>query len=336
MFLNYELPAELIAQRPVEPRDHARLLVAYRDTGQLDHRHVFDLPDLLHPSDLLIVNDTRVLPARLLGRRERTGGKWEGLFLETRAAGCWAMLSQTKGRLNVGERVVVEPGGLALTLIERWPGQPWLFRPEAPGSAAELLARFGTVPLPPYIRKGRGDDADKTRYQTVFAENPGSVAAPTAGLHFTPELFERLRGRGVEVAKVTLHVGLGTFQALADEEPERHVMHHEWCHLPQATAEAVLSARARGSRVVAVGTTTVRTLESGPMAERTVATDLFIRAPYSFQQVTALMTNFHLPRTTLLLLVGAIAGEPLLRRAYEAAIEERYRFFSYGDAMLIL
>ncbi len=335
MFLDYDLPPDLIAQRPVEPRDHARLLVVDRDRATIEHRHVFDLPDLLSAGDLIVVNDTRVLPARLLGRRERTGGKWEGLYLGTLADGTWSLLSQTKGMLTVGERVIVETG-LVLTLVDRPAGQPWVYRPESLGSAIELLEQHGMVPLPPYIRKGRGDDCDKIRYQTVFARTPGSVAAPTAGLHFTPELFQRLHDHGIHRASVTLHVGLGTFQPLAAGDPDKHVMHKEWCTLPAATAAAVRETQARGGRVVAVGTTTVRTLESGEITARTGETDLYIREPFAFRAVDALMTNFHLPRTSLLLLVGAFAGEKLIRQAYEAAMAERYRFFSYGDAMLIL
>lgn len=335
MFLDYDLPAELIAQRPVEPRDHARLLVVRRDAQVIEHQHVYDLPELLNPGDLLVLNDTKVLPARLLGHRERTGGKWEGLYLSSQPDGCWSLLSQTKGMLTIGERVVVD-SGLVLTLMDRPDGPPWVYRPESPGTAIELLEQHGSVPLPPYIRKGRGDESDKSRYQTVFAEQPGSVAAPTAGLHFTPELFQRLQDKGIGSATVTLHVGLGTFQPLNEGNPDKHVMHKEWYTLPEVTAKAIRETKERGGRVVAIGTTTVRTLESGDIVERTGETDIFIREPFTFRAVDCLMTNFHLPRTTLLLLVAAFAGEKLLRRAYEAAVAERYRFFSYGDAMVIM
>jgi S-adenosylmethionine:tRNA ribosyltransferase-isomerase len=336
MFLDYYLPTELIAQRPVEPRDRARLLVVRRTSDTIEYRHVSDLPELLEAGDLVVVNDTRVLPARLLGQRERTGGRWEGLYLGSTEDGCWSMLCQTKGTLIVGERIVVEPRPLILTLISRPTGQPWIFRPEALGSTVELLERHGQVPLPPYIRKGRGDDADKSQYQTVFADRPGSVAAPTAGLHFTSELFARLQDRGINRAAVTLHVGLGTFQPLNDGDPDKHIMHKEWYTIPEATAAAIIETKQRGRRVIAIGTTTARTLESGAITARTGETALFIHEPYTFRAVDVLMTNFHLPRTTLLLLVGAFAGESLIRRAYETAVAERYRFFSYGDAMLIL
>jgi S-adenosylmethionine:tRNA ribosyltransferase-isomerase len=313
-----------------------------------------------------------VLPARLLGRRERTGGKWEGLYLGERD-GVWELLCQLRGRLVEGEPVVVpllspspvagqgrgggasdvpltltlplEGGGteaLRLTYLGRSPAGHFHFRPDLPGTPADLLARFGHVPLPPYVRKGRDTTADAERYQTVYAREPGAVAAPTAGLHFTDRVFERLRDRGIETATLTLHVGLGTFQPLQSDDPAKHVMHREWCELPAAAAAAVNACRARGRRVVAVGTTAVRTLESaaahspGPLAAWSGETELFIYPPYPFKMVDALVTNFHLPRTSLLLLVAAFAGEELLRRAYAEAVAHRYRFYSYGDAMLVL
>jgi S-adenosylmethionine:tRNA ribosyltransferase-isomerase len=340
MFLDYHLPVERIAQRPVEPRDAARLLVAERRSGAMRHRHVRDLPELLRGGDLLVVNDTKVLTARLLGRRAKTGGKWEGLYLGTTAEGEWELLCQTRGTLTAGELVEVEPGPLALELTARPAGQPWRFRPHSAEPAVELLQRHGHVPLPPYIRKGIADEADRGRYQTVFAQPPGSVAAPTAGLHFTPELLDRLAAAGIGRVAVTLHVGLGTFQPLGDGDPARHVMHREWCTVSPAAVATIQSAKADGGRVVAVGTTTVRTLESaargGALQPFTGETDLYIHEPFAFRVVDALMTNFHLPRTSLLLLVGAFAGEALTRRAYEAAVAGAYRFFSYGDAMLVL
>jgi S-adenosylmethionine:tRNA ribosyltransferase-isomerase len=248
--------------------------------------------------------------------------------------------------LQEGETIVTlgEPG-LRLTYLGRTPAGHFRFRPEAPGGAAELLARHGHVPLPPYIRKGRAASADAERYQTVYARQAGAVAAPTAGLHFTERVFARLRERAIATATLTLHVGLGTFQPLQTADPTQHVMHREWCELPAAAAEAVNACRARGGRVVAVGTTAVRTLETaaanrpdpaGPLAPWSGETDLFIYPPYRFMMVDGLVTNFHVPRTSLLLLVGAFAGDELLRRAYETAVAEGYRFFSYGDAMLIL
>jgi len=339
MFLDYHLPAERIAQRPVEPRDAARLLVADRLTESITHRRVRDLPEVLRAGDLIVVNDTKVLPARLMGRRAKTGGKWEGLYLGTAANGEWELLCQTRGTLAVGEVVAVEPGPLELELTARPAGQPWRFRPRSSEPAIALLERHGHVPLPPYIRKGIADEADRGRYQTVFARPPGSIAAPTAGLHFTPELLERLADAGINRASVTLHVGLGTFQPLGAGDPTRHVLHREWCSVSPETVSAIQSTRASGGRIVAVGTTTVRTLESaardGRLRPHTGETDLYIHEPFEFHVVDVLMTNFHLPRTSLLLLVGALAGEALLRRAYEAAVAEGYRFFSYGDAMLV-
>jgi len=338
-FLDFPLPEHLIAQEPSVRRDASRLLVVRRANGSLEHRTFADLPDLLDPGDLLVLNDTRVLPARLVGRRERTGGKWEGLFLHATAEGLWELLCQTRGHLVEGETVLVEPGPLRLTLVGRAGGH-WLARPEAPGTAFELLERHGRVPLPPYIRKGQARADDRDRYQTVYARLPGAVAAPTAGLHFTPEVFDRLDRRGVGRAFVTLHVGIGTFQPIKAEDVRHHRMHREEGELPAATAAALGACKARGNRVVAVGTTAVRVLETvaayGEWRPWSGATELFIYPPYTFRAVDALVTNFHLPRSTLLLLVGAFAGVELMRRAYAVAVEQQYRFFSYGDAMLIL
>src|SRR5437764_2439411 len=341
-FLDYTLPPHLIAQEPAADRDQSRLLVLRRRDGTIAHHRFADLPDLLAPGDLLVLNDTRVVPARLLGKRERTGGQWEGLYLGLTADGSWELLCQTRGRLVPGETIAVDPGPLRLTLLGRSPGGGWLARPDPPGPPAELLERSGRVPLPPYVRKGRAAAADRERYQTVYARRPGAVAAPTAGLHFTPAVFERLQERGIGRAFVTLHVGRGTFQPLRGDDPSQEKLHAEWCELPAATTAAVESCRARGGRVVAVGTTSVRTLETAALRSGdglqpwAGETDLFIHAPYDFKVVDALVTNFHLPRTSLLLLVGALAGEELLRRAYREAVEREYRFYSYGDAMLIL
>jgi S-adenosylmethionine:tRNA ribosyltransferase-isomerase len=362
-FLDYHLPEHLIAQEPAAERDRARLLVVDRRTGTISHRVFADLPDLLAAGDLVVLNDTRVLPARLIGRREATGGKWEGLYLGQSADGTWELLCQTRGRLREGEAVVVssERGALAtagatrqavahashsdqlfqLTYVGRQPDGHFLFRPNAAGTPAELLTRYGQVPLPPYIRKGHAGPADADRYQTVYAGPVGAVAAPTAGLHYTERVFDRLRERGIERTFLTLHVGLGTFQPLQTDDYTRHVMHREWCELPAETAAAVNTCRTRGGRVVAVGTTAVRTLETAARRSRRCEpwsgeTDIYIYPPYEFRAVDALVTNFHLPRTSLLLLVGAFAGEELLRRAYHEAVERDYRFYSYGDSMLIL
>jgi S-adenosylmethionine:tRNA ribosyltransferase-isomerase len=339
-FFSYDLPPHLIAQEPCQERDQSRLLVVGRSEGTLAH-HVFrELPDLLTPGDLLVLNDTRVVRARLLGRRARTGGKWEGLFLRERPNGTWELLCQTRGRLVEGETIIVEPGPFELVLVTRESEGRWLARPVEPGSALELLGRYGQVPLPPYIRKGVASSADTQRYQTVYARQAGAVAAPTAGLHFTPELFERLEQRGICRTFVTLHVGLGTFQPIQSENIAEHQMHREWGELTEVAATAIRACKERQCRVVAVGTTSVRVLEtvaaSGPMRAWSGETELYIYPPYQFRAVDALITNFHLPRTSLLLLVTAFAGVELTRVAYRTAIEREYRFFSYGDAMLIV
>ena len=338
-FFDYDLPPELIAQEPCAERDRARLLVVRRARSALEHRSFHELPDLFNPGDLLVLNNTRVLPARLLGQRQYTGGKWEGLFLHQLADGTWELLTQTRGRLMKGETIEVEPGSLQLHLVGKLAEGHWLARPSEAGSPTELLAQHGHVPLPPYIRKGSAVPADLERYQTVYAREAGAVAAPTAGLHFTPRLFDRLRQRGIAWTFVTLHVGLGTFQPIKTEDVTAHRMHREWGELPPAAVEAIQACRQRGSRVVAVGTTSVRVLETvaaiGELRPWSGETELYIYPPYEFRVVDALVTNFHLPRTTLLLLVSAFAGVDLLRQAYRTAIEERYRFYSYGDAMLI-
>jgi S-adenosylmethionine:tRNA ribosyltransferase-isomerase len=335
---DYHLPEHLIAQHPAARRDESRLLVVRRGEASLEHRTFRDLPELLAPGDLLVLNDTKVLPARVVGHRESTGGKWEGLFLRTRGDH-WEMLAQTRSYPDVGS-VFVTDTGLRLTLRGRTDDRHWLMEPDQPGTPAELLTRFGHIPLPPYIRKGTASDADTERYQTVYAAHTGSVAAPTAGLHFTPELFERLAVRGVETARVTLHVGLGTFAPVKVDDPTKHNIHREWCEVTQPTVDAINAAKARGNRVIAVGTTTTRTLESaarsGELKPFAGETDLYILPGFQFWAVDAMVTNFHLPRTTLLLLVSALAGSELLQRAYAEAVGREYRFYSYGDAMLVL
>jgi S-adenosylmethionine:tRNA ribosyltransferase-isomerase len=303
---------------------------------------------LLEPGDLLVLNDTRVLPARLVGRRARTEGKWEGLFVKATPEGTWELLCQTRGRLIVGETLLVDrPNGeedgplLRLCLIGKTPSGHWIARPEEEGSVLDVLGQFGRVPLPPYIRKGRAAEADRERYQTVYAQRTGAVAAPTAGLHFTSAVFESLRQRGISWTFVTLHVGPGTFQPVQVEEVENHQMQAEWCELPAATAQAINACKERGRRAVAVGTTTVRVLETVarngmPLVPWTGETDLTIRPPFEFRAVDALVTNFHLPRSSLLLLVGAFTGLDSMREVYRSAVEQGYRFYSYGDAMLIL
>jgi S-adenosylmethionine:tRNA ribosyltransferase-isomerase len=338
-FLDYELPPHLIAQEPAPQRDAARLLVIDRTARTITHRTIRDLPSLLNPGDLVVLNNTRVLPARMIGRREKTGGQWEGLFLRETAEGYWEMLAQTRGKPEMGETISIEPGPLRLVLVGRREGH-WLAEPIPRGTPADLLRTSGRIPLPPYIRKGKASEADLERYQTVFAQSDGSVAAPTAGLHFTPELLHHLQSRRISRAEVTLHVGLGTFEPIKTADPHQHIMHSEWGEVPSETVEAVQACKARGGRVVSIGTTATRALESaartGHLQPWQGETDIFIHPPYRFRAVDCLLTNFHLPRTTLLLLVAALTGEDLIRRAYQEAIEHEYRFYSYGDAMLIV
>jgi S-adenosylmethionine:tRNA ribosyltransferase-isomerase len=340
---DYDLPPHLIAQQPAPERDQSRLLVVRRGGAVVAHRAFADLPELLAPGDLLVLNDTRVVPARLLGRRAGTGGKWEGLFLRETADGLWELLSQTRGRLSAGETILVEAPAappLPLELVSKTPERHWLVRPHGDGPAAELLARYGQVPLPPYIRKGRAGEGDRERYQTVYAQQNGAVAAPTAGLHFTPQLFERLHERGVARAFVTLHIGIGTFQPIQVEDVTRHQVHREWGELPAAAVAAVEACKERGGRVVAIGTTSVRVLEtvaaSGPLRPWRGESDLTIRPGFAFRAVDALVTNFHLPRSSLLMLVAAFTGLDSMHAAYREAIAREYRFYSYGDAMLIV
>jgi S-adenosylmethionine:tRNA ribosyltransferase-isomerase len=337
---DFEPPAHLIAQHPCPERDNSRLLVLDRTKGTIRHHVFHELPGLLTPGDLLVLNDSRVVPARLVGHRVRTGGKWQGLYLRTLPDGLWELLCQTRGRLAEGDEIAVEPPPLRLTLRAKQSTGTWLARPNEEGDAVAVLGRHGHVPLPPYIRKGTEAAGDRERYQTVFARPPGSAAAPTAGLHFTPRIFDRLRERGIGRAFVTLHVGAATFLPLPEGDISKHQMHREWAELPADTVEAAAECRRRRGRVVAVGTTSVRVLESaaafGPPAPWVGETDLFIRPPYRFRAVDALVTNFHQPRTSLHLLVSAFAGEGLLREAYSTAIAMGYRFYSYGDAMLIL
>lgn len=341
---DYELPKRLIAQHPAQRRSDARLLLVDRQAGSLHHHHIRDLPALLRGGDTLVLNDTRVIPARLVGFRTATGGRWEGLFLSSDEQGNWRLLAKSRGKLQPGEQISLVNERLQaqfhLRLAVKEPGGSWIARPEQAGEPLALLERVGRIPLPPYIRDGEMVDADRQRYQTVYADKPGSVAAPTAGLHFTPELLGRAASGGVTLAKVTLHVGLDTFRPLAGDTLDDHQMHSEWCQITPEVVQSIAQSRAGGGRAVAVGTTSVRVLESaargGTLEPFCGPTDLFIRPPYTFRAVDALLTNFHLPRTTLLVLVRTFGGDELMRRAYEEAVREEYRFFSYGDAMLIV
>jgi S-adenosylmethionine:tRNA ribosyltransferase-isomerase len=338
---DYDLPPERIAQHPARPRDASRLMVLDRATGAVAHRRFRDLPDLLRPDDLLVVNDTRVLPAALTARRA-TGARIEGCFLRVLDSGLWEVLLAGRGRIRPGENLTLvdaqaRPQG-DLVLVERGEAGVWQVRgPE--GDAAEVLARVGRPPLPPYIRRSAPEAEDPADYQTVYARRDGAVAAPTAGLHFTPRVLEALQARGIERTSVTLHVGLGTFQPVRAERLADHAMHEELAEVSAEAAACINRARAAGRRVVAVGTTTVRALESaaGPDGVRAGRqwTRLFIVPPYEFRVAGAMVTNFHLPRTTLLVMVSAFAGRERVLAAYREAVREGYRFYSYGDAMLI-
>lgn len=332
---HYELPRELIAQVPLAQRSASRLLLADAHSQALSDRRFEDLPGLLRPGDLLVFNDTRVLPARLFGRKD-SGGAVEILIERiTSAREARAQLGVSK-KPKAGGRIVLDDGSI-VTVCGR-EGEFFLLRFEGEEPLERLLGRLGRMPLPPYIERA-ADQADAARYQTVFARQPGAVAAPTAGLHFDAALLARLRAQEIEFGHVTLHVGAGTFQPLRSERIEDHVMHREWLNVGAELVEQIRRARARGGRVVAVGTTVVRALESslqdGEVAPFAGETQIFIFPGYRIRSVDALVTNFHLPESTLLMLVSAFAGREFVLRAYRHAVEQRYRFFSYGDAMLL-
>ncbi len=337
---DYELPPELIAQTPVEPRDASRLLVLRRTDGTVEHASFHELARYLRPGDLLVANESRVIPARLYGRKA-TGGKTEVLLLRRRADRVWEALVRGKG-IREGSRLLFGPEAhpIIATVVATLPSGGRVLEWDQP--IEPRLNELGVMPLPPYIHTTL---ADSERYQTVYSHSPGSAAAPTAGLHFTPRLLDELRDFGVEWATVTLHVGLDTFRPVEVEDVERHEMHSEYFELSAKTAESLNRARAERRRIIAVGTTTVRVLETvGRAAEESGAavspmsgdTRIFIYPPYRFRLVDGLITNFHLPRSTLLMLVSALAGYDHIRHAYAVAVRERYRFFSFGDAMLII
>jgi S-adenosylmethionine:tRNA ribosyltransferase-isomerase len=335
---DYTLPSDLIAQTPIEPRDSSRLLVMPRATSAFEHRIFQDIVDYVRPGDILVCNESRVIPARLHGRKP-TGGHVEVFLLTRRSERTWEALVRGKG-LRPGAQVTIEGSdgrtAAVATMIEEMAEGVRLIEFDRP--MAPLLAQVGAVPLPPYIHESL---ADPERYQTVYARVAGSVAAPTAGLHFTPELIARLAAMGVGFAFVTLHVGIGTFRPVQVDDVEEHVMHAEWGELPTEVAGRIQATRAAGGRCIAVGTTAVRVLESAARASEEVApfagwTDLFITPGFRFRAVDALITNFHLPRSTLLMLVSAFAGRESVLNAYQEAMRLRYRFYSFGDAMLIL
>ena len=349
---DFDLPRELIAQHPLKNRSDARLLVADRRIDEISHSHVRNILEYLRAGDTLVLNNTKVIPARLVGFRTKTKGRWQGLYLGHDDQGVWKVMGKTRGKLDAGETVTLIDRArqplFKLTLIAPLENGQWAAMPDKPGKAVDLLNEAGRVPLPPYIRDGEMTDADTDAYQTVFANVPGSVAAPTAGLHFTPQLLREIDDAGITITHVTLHVGIGTFRPVSTDQLDDHKMHHEWGELSTETAAAISATRKRDGRVIAVGTTSVRVLEtaaqhesaaqqaSGDIAAWSGETDLFIRPPYKFKAIDGMLTNFHLPKSTLLVLVRTLGGDKLIRQAYAEAIEEQYRFFSYGDAMLIL
>lgn len=333
----YDLPQKLIAQTPLERRDTSRLMVLDPATQRIEHRHFYDLIDYLNPGDCLVMNDSRVLPARLLGKRMPTGGAVEVLLLTDRGNKTWECLVKPGRKLHEGAQISFGDGALTAEVTQVLESGNRLVQFHYDGIFLEILERLGKMPLPPYIKE---ELEDGERYQTVYSRVSGSAAAPTAGLHFTKELLERIEQKGVHLAYITLHVGLGTFRPVKVEDVTAHHMHSEFCMISAETAALLNETRRAGKRIVCVGTTSCRTLESladenGGFAERSAWTDIFIYPGYRFRAMDALVTNFHLPESTLIMLVSAFAGYDFTMRAYREAVQERYRFFSFGDAMLL-
>lgn len=332
----FDLPEELIAQTPLQQRDQSRLMLLDKQSGAVSHRHFFELPDLLREGDCLIMNDSRVLPARLLGSR-LSGGSVELVLLRDLGDGRWECLSRPGRKTKPGTQLQFGDGELKATVEAVAEGGNRIVKFHYEGIFLEVLERLGKMPLPPYIKE---ELQDAERYQTVYSRELGSAAAPTAGLHFTEELLDKIRARGIRTGFVTLHVGLGTFRPVKEEEIEDHDMHSEFCMIPEETAQLINETKAHGGRVIAVGTTSCRTLESfaaedGSMKASSGWTNIFIYPGYRFKCIDALITNFHLPESTLIMLVSALAGRENVLNAYRTAVAERYRFFSFGDAMLI-
>ena len=333
----FDLPQELIAQTPLDKRDGSRLMTLDRQTGRTGHRHFYELPELLRPGDCLILNDSRVLPARLLGQRLPGGGACEVLLLTDRGENVWECLVRPGRKLRTGARMSFGGGMLSAEVTGEEADGNRLVRFQYEGIFLEVLERLGKMPLPPYIKE---ELQDRERYQTVYSKVLGSAAAPTAGLHFTPQLLEELAAKGVGLGYVTLHVGLGTFRPVKEETIEDHPMHSEYCTIPPETAELINRTKAEGGRVICVGTTSCRTLESwaeedGYMKPRSGWTNIYIYPGYRFKVMDGLITNFHLPESTLIMLVSAFAGRESVLAAYREAVAEQYRFFSFGDAMFI-
>ena len=333
----FDLPEELIAQTPIERRDASRLLVLNKTTGEWEHRHFYDLPDYLRPGDCLILNDSRVLPARLLGQRLPGGGACEVLLLIDKGDKTWECIVRPGKHLRTGAKVSFGNGELTATVTEVLPDGNRLVKFDYEGIFLEVLDRLGKMPLPPYIKE---ELQDRERYQTVYSKVLGSAAAPTAGLHFTPELLQTIQDKGIKIGYVTLHVGLGTFRPVKEDNITDHDMHSEYCTIPQETADLINMTKKNGGRVICVGTTSCRTVESWAQEDGTVKAsagwnNIFIYPGYQFKVLDGLVTNFHLPESTLIMLVSALAGRENVLAAYNEAVKKRYRFFSFGDAMLI-
>ena len=333
----YDLPEELIAQTPIEPRDHSRLMQIDRNTGEIQHKHFYDLYDILQPGDLLVMNDSRVLPARLYGEKVENGTFIEFLLLEQKGDKLWEIICRPGKKAKVGVKFSFGGGRLIGEIVEVKPDGNRIVQFTCKGNFYTALEEVGQMPLPPYIHEKL---KDKERYQTVYSKELGSAAAPTAGLHFTKEMLQKLKEKGVNEAYVTLHVGLGTFRPVKEDDVLQHQMHSEHYHLPQETVDMIRETKKNGGRVIAVGTTSCRTLESlvnddGTFEAKSRWTDIFIYPGYTFKAMDGLITNFHLPESTLVMLVSAFAGREHVLHAYEEAVKERYRFFSFGDAMFI-
>lgn len=334
---NYDLPEELIAQDPLEDRSSSRLMVLHKDTGRIEHKIFRDIIDYLNPGDCLVINDTKVIPARLMGIKEDTGAAIEVLLLKRNADDVWECLVKPGKKARTGARIVFGEGLLVGEIVDVIEDGNRMIKFHYEGIFEEILDKLGQMPLPPYITHKL---QDKNRYQTVYAKNEGSAAAPTAGLHFTKELLEKIKEKGVNVVSITLHVSLGTFRPVKVDKIEEHHMHTETFNISKEAADTINRTRAAGGRVIAVGTTSCRTLESaaaddGTIPARSGDTDIFIYPGYKFKAIDCLITNFHLPESTLIMLVSALAGRDNIMNAYETAVKERYRFFSFGDAMFI-
>lgn len=333
---NYDLPKELIAQTPIERRDGSRLMLLNKETGEVQHKHFYDLPDFLRPGDCLVMNNSRVLPARLFGKRP-TGGAVEVLLLTDKGDGVWECLTRPGRKTQPGTELIFGEGELTATVVGEAAGGNKLVKFHYDGIFIEILERLGRMPLPPYIHE---ELEDSERYQTVYSKELGSAAAPTAGLHFTPELLKKIEDMGVSLAYITLHVGLGTFRPVKEDDIEQHDMHSEFCIIDRETADKINRAKETGGRVIAIGTTSCRTIESvadenGHIEPWSGWTNIFIYPGYRFKCLDCLVTNFHLPESTLIMLVSALAGRENVLNAYKTAVEEKYRFFSFGDAMFI-